>query len=173
MLNAEGHDESQYLPKGLPAVNAYRAQHGKVIWEGDSIKSLEWLPDAFFGGNEKEEGYLRTCNAFFCYLVQFKRTCGTCDIRGRLFDELATGISFELDMFKQIRDRLPKNELATLVWFVWNDYNRGNMNLASYLLGTIKHALEHTKNIIDDCKKIVETASQTSPQLRLENGETN
>jgi hypothetical protein len=162
-LNAEGVDESQFLPKEfnkklgkyekVPPVNAYRAKHGNIKWAGDSIKDASWLPELIFNGDTEEKVYLDTANSFFRILVHAKRTLGICDLRGALFESYPSGISQDTDLFLEILRHVVKPEVTVLIWLVWNDYNHGNIALAKKLIGTIKHGLENVQRVLDDTKK--------------------
>ena len=166
-LNSEGHDESQYLPKGTPPVNAFRAQHGNVKWEGESIKAMSWMPDILFDKEIISKKHLDTSNNFFRIVVQAKRTLGICDLRGGLFDKHETGAAFEADLFLEIWRSIPKSEFNMLLWFVWDDYNRGNVALAIHLRGTIQHGLENAQKIIDNFSKANDNTESTLPEVSL------
>ena len=130
-LNAEGHDGSQYLPRGTPPVNAFRAQHGNVRWEGEAIKALTWLPDILFERKIIEECHLHTANSFLRVLIHAKRTLGITDLRGALFDKFPDSMPTENDLFLEICRELPRPEANAIIWLVWDDYNRRNIALAS------------------------------------------
>lgn len=148
-LNSEGHDESQYLPRDTPPVNPYRAQHKGIRWEGKAIKNIIWLPEILFEKEIITKEHLDTASSFFRILVHAKRTLGICDIRGPLFDKAPSGVSNECDMFIEIHKKLPKSQTQAIIWFVWDEYNRGNHVLAYHLIGTIKHGLENAQICID------------------------
>jgi hypothetical protein len=164
-LNAEGIDESQFLPKefnkktgkyeSIPPVNAFRAKHGNIKWAGESIKDASWLPEILFNADTEEKGYIDTSNSFFRILVHAKRTLGICDLRGSLFENHPYGITTETDMFLEIIRNVVKPEVTVSIWLVWNEYNRGNLPLAQKLIGTIKHGLENIQSCIDNCNKKV------------------
>jgi hypothetical protein len=160
-LNADGHDESQYLPKvldkitgkivSLPPVNAFRERQGGVRYEGTSIKAMQWLPDILFDReNERERPYNDTCVSFYGYYVQTGQALGVSDVRNILFDRLEEGTQLPpVDTFAAIMRGLVKPESHMLLWVVCDDRNRGNLRLANHLIGTIRHAVEHAQEIID------------------------
>lgn len=163
-LNAEGHDESQYLPRDCPPVNAFRERQGGVIYEGTAIKALSWLPDILFDKQRITKPHLDTSNSFFRILVNAKRTLGICDLRGTLFEKFPNGISSDTDAFLEIIRGISRPESNILIWLVWDDYNRKNVPLALHVMGTIHHALENAQNVIDMIAKKRDNASSTSPE---------
>lgn len=149
-LNADGHDESQYLPRGTPPVNAFRERKGGVVLQGTAIKALAWFPDILFNRRIIEKEHLDTCVSFFKALVETQRELGIGDIRGILADRSEDGEQKHRDTFFAVMHALRKPEANMLLWTICDDRNRGNIPLACHLIGTIKHALENTQIIIDN-----------------------
>lgn len=164
-LNAEGHDENQYLPKFLnkatgkmedmPPVNAFRERQGGVKYEGKAIKAVRWMPDILFDReNKREKPYNDTCVSFYGYYVQAGQALGISDIRNILFDRVEEGTQLPpADTFSAIMHGLCKAESHMLLWVICDDRNRGNIPLAKHLIGTIRHAIENTQKIINDLTK--------------------
>lgn len=153
-LNHEGHDASQYLPRGVPPVNAYRATKGDIVREGESIKAISWMPDRLYVADRLSKEEVNTCTMFYSILIATRRVLGICDLRGILTDKTMENPtkSLEVDYFMEIMNGLPRPEGNMLLWVVCDEYNHGNLELACMLLGTIQHAIENTKNIIDNIK---------------------
>jgi hypothetical protein len=152
-LNSEGHDESQYLPKGIPPINPFRAQHGNLQWEGEAIKDVSWLPEKLYVIEKITKPHLDSASSFQRALIMAERTLGISDIRGALFDKHADGQNSDTDMFLEFVRKLAKPEISTLTWFVFDKYNHGNINLALHLIGTIQHGLENVQKVIQGIKK--------------------
>lgn len=150
-LNADGHDESQYLPRDVPIVNAFREKRGGVRYEGTAVKAIQWMPDILFDrDNEKEKPYNDTCVSFFGYYVMAGQALGISDIRNILFDRIEEGTQLPpVDTFSAIMLGLAKPESNMLLWVVNDDRNRGNVALGRHLIGTIRHAVENMQNILD------------------------
>jgi len=178
-LNAEGHDESQYLPKvfnkatgkmeNMPVVNAYRERQGGVRYEGEAIKALQWMPDIIFDReNEKERPYNDTCVSFYTYHVQANQSLGISDIKNILFDKAQDVSSLPpIDTYSAILRGLVKPESNMLLWVVCNERNKGNVALARHLIGTIRHAIENAQIIIDNLAKNRKIEKSSAPELRL------
>lgn len=176
-LNSEGHDESQYIKPLLnpktgkmempPIVNPFRERQGSVRYEGTAIKAIQWLPDILFDrDNEMEKPYNDICVSFYGYYIQAGQTLGISDIRNILFDPI-DDIS-ELpptDTFRAIMTGLRLPESNMLLWVICDDRNHGNVHLARHLIGTIRHAIENTKNIIDELTQKRRMAASSANSL--------
>ncbi len=110
-LNAEGHDESQYLPCDVPIVNAFRERKGGVKYEGTAIKAMQWMPDILFDReNEKEKAYNDTCVSVYGYYVMAAQTLGISDVRNILFDWIEDAVQLPpVDTFRAIMTGLVKS----------------------------------------------------------------
>lgn len=166
-LNAEGHDESQYLPNGMPPVNAFREQHGNVQWEGLSIRALTWMPDILFVRRSIEKVHLDTCVSFYGAVVETRKVLKIGDIRGILFDKPDELTTPKVDVFFNIVHGLCKPEANMLLWLVCDEYNRGNISLAHKLIGTIKHGIENAQKIIDNLRERAKQQESPSAELSL------
>lgn len=148
-LNSEGHDESQYLPHGVPPVNAFRAAKGDIKRIGEEIRARHWMPDLLFDYGHFEKEHVDTCLSFYAILIGARRVLGICDLLNAITDKMAMEASnAEVDSFVEIMRGLPKPEMNMLIWVVDNDRNHRNISLAFHLIGTITHAIEHTQKII-------------------------
>lgn len=165
-LNGEGHDESQYLPRGTPPVNPFRERQGGVRWEGTSCKALSWFPDRLYHLQIIEKHHLDTAISFITAMINTQKVLGIGDIRGILHDKPEELNSPKGDVFYAILNRLCKPESNMLLWLVCDDRNRGNTSLARHLIGTIKHALENTQKIIDNMAGVCESELSPAPEVR-------
>lgn len=162
-------DQSQFLPNWLnpktgryeqpPLVNAYRAAKGDLIVQlsedGGLNKVLTWMPDILHYKGKLEKEHVDTCFSFFGILTNARRILKICDLRGLLADKkLEKGEGDEeTDTFLTIVHTLAKAEANMMFWVVCDEYNRGNYTLAVSMIGTIKHAIENTNNILIDKRK--------------------
>ncbi len=180
-LNAEGHDESQYLPKkwinpktgkeeDYPVVNVWRMGKGDIIInEDDKYEVPTWLPRRLFRNGSFTKELFDTSNSFFRILVHAKRTLGITDLRNILFEKPpASGQNIQVDMFIELKRALALPEMNAIIWLVWDDYNRGNTGIAYQIIGTIKHGLENCQMVIDKFKEKSDNESSTAPFLRPE-----
>jgi hypothetical protein len=167
-LNSEGHDESQYLPLGTPPVNAFRAQHGTVKWEGTSCKAISWMPDKLYDLKIIDKHHLDTASSFLTAKIHTQKVLGIADIRGILHDKPDALSAPRGDVFFALLKQLCKPELNMLLWVTCDDRNHGNIPLACQLIGTIKHALENAQKIIDNLYGICETTKSPAPEMRPE-----
>lgn len=168
-LNAEGHDESEYLPPGTPSVNAYRAAHGKLEWVEKTLHAKTWMPDKLFELRKIEQEHLDTALCCFLCLMQTLQTLGLGEVKGILVDAPLIITQREaIDTFHALMRELPKPESNMMLWVIRDDRNRGNTRLACHLIGTIKHALENARNIIDKLQEGRRMRDKSSPQLRPE-----
>lgn len=163
-LNADGHDESQYLPKKwfnpktqkeepYPFINAYRKNKGDIFLnKDDQMQTLSWLPDALELKGFIEKEHHDTCKSFERILIQAKRTLGICDIRGVLFEKLPEEIRNELDMFIVLKKELLKSYMVTMIWLVEAEVTNANISVVGGLVGKVHHAIENTQRIIDNSK---------------------
>lgn len=156
-LDADGLDPSQFLPRGVPPVNAYRAAKGDLLaivdeeehFEG--VKSITWMPDRLYHAGKIAKEQVDTCQSFYIAVIATRKTLGICDLRGVLIDKLLqTVVNIkDVDIFLSVMRQLKKPEANMMLWLVDHDYNRNNMELACHLIGTIKHAIDNTQNILD------------------------
>jgi hypothetical protein len=160
-LNSEGHDESQYLPKGIPPVNAFRAQHNGIKWEGQAIRSLTWLPDilnATLDENGKEllnRDHIATCTRFYSAVVSTRKTLGISDIRGYIADSKGEKNDNPSDIFFSVVNGLLPYQSNLCLWVVCDEYNRGNFKLAQKMIQSIQQSLDNAQKIIDEISKCV------------------
>lgn len=181
-LNADGIDESQWLPKvfnkhtglleRIPPVNPFRQQHGIVKWEGESIKAISWMPDLLFAkldadGNQLLNGdHLMTCKAFYSAVVSTRKALGISDLRGYLSDpgqgNPATG-----DVFFTVMTKLLPYQANMCLWVVCDEYNRGNVALAEKLITSIQNSLDLARKVIDNIPQIDDNAIVPAPEVRL------
>ena len=169
-LNAEGHDESQYLPEGVEVVNPFRKQHTSISVEGELHKAIEWLPDILFEKHCITKRQLDTAFTFLRILVNAKKALGTCDLRGVMFDKYPYGISSDVDPFLEIKRKIGKYDFNALIWLVWNDYNRGNISLALQKLSHLKRILDHTQYSLDEINRLKHNATSTPQHVSLNFG---
>lgn len=177
-LNADGHDESQYLPKVFdpvtgkmiptPPVNAFRAQHGNVVYEGDLIRQLEWLPDILYAHAVIDKCHLDTALSFYTAYIETMKALKIGDIKGILNDKTDELSTPKGDIFFAVMHGLCKPEANMMLWLVCDDRNRKNTLLARHLIGTIKHALENSQIIIDNLKKKNNNTLSPEPESRPE-----
>lgn len=171
-LNSEGHDESQYLPKGMPPVNPFRAQHRGIKWEGQAVKALTWLPDILNAmlndsGNELlTRDHIATCTRFYSAVVSTRKTLGISDIRGYIAEPTGKNDSRETDIFFSVVNGLLKYQSNLCLWVVCDEYNRGNIKLASHLIGSIQQSLDNAQKIIDSLKNVTTIQIVPVPELR-------
>lgn len=166
-LNAEGHDESQYLPKNVPIVNAFRERRGGVRYEGTAIKAVEWLPDILFDReDEREKPYNDTCVSVYGYHINTLHSLGMRATNNILFDPVFAVTQLPaVDTYAAIIHGLAKPESIVLLWTVCTERNHGNIGLARSFIGTIRHAIENAQSIIDALtEKRKRTLEQTNQE---------
>lgn len=155
-LNQDGHDESQYLPRGTPPVNPFRAQHGKLEWVERTLHAKTWLPDILNTTlNDKGDPLLNTdnlttCMRFYSSLVSTRKALGISDIRGYIADPQKGSNKPETDIFYAVMTGLLKYQSNLCLWIVCDEYNRGNLKLAEKMIGSICNSLDLAQNIIDN-----------------------
>lgn len=152
-LNADGHDESQYNPRGVPPVNPFRMQHGSIKWEGEAIKALTWLPDILRDIGYIEKGHHDTCKSFERILIQAKRTLNICQLKGALFEKPPEMINNDTDMYLLLKNKLILREMEIMIWLVEEENSKENLKAVNFLIGKIIHAIENSQRIIDNAKK--------------------
>jgi hypothetical protein len=163
----EAIDTSQWLPKDIPVINAYRASKGDIKRNSDDkLQSITWLPHILHDMNRITKEHLDTAKSFERILIHAKRTLGICDIRGVLYDKHPAGQSHDTDVFLEIIRVIPKPESNIIVWLVWDDYNRGNSILALKVIGTIQHGLENAQKVLDNIAEKRNNALSTLPEVR-------
>jgi len=172
-LNADGHDESQYLPKILnpvsgkweepPPVNAYRAAKGDIRRnDDDKIESATWLPRIMFLGRRIEKEHYDMAVVVECVWLSAKKTLGILDLRGKLFDKVPElGTNVDVDAFLEMHRTMARPELEAVLWFVSFYIRASSAALPLERLGVILHGLENAQNIIDNCKRKRKVASYT------------
>lgn len=151
-LNADGHDESQYLPRDTPAVNAYRAAQGGISWDGQSIKHLTWMPDKLhYKLTEEGKPYLdrdrlQTCEGLYRAVTGTRSALGISDLRIYVGEKSEGGEPKDI-FFAVLRKLLPYQSNLCL-WTVCDEYNRGNLPLAMQLISSIHNALDMAADVI-------------------------
>lgn len=163
-LNAEGHDESQYLPRGIPPVNPFRAQHKGVRWEGTSIKAMNWLPDLMLDREFLTKDHQTTCLSFYSAVISTRKLLGITDLRGYLADS-QMGDALPKDIFFAICNGLKKWKSNLCLWVVCNEYNMGNIELAYKIRGNIQESLEDAQKIIDNLRELARVISVPVPEV--------
>lgn len=161
-LNHDGHDASQYLPRGVPPVNAYRAQHGSVRWEGEAIKALTWLPDILEHRGRINGDHLNVCLTIKRATTSTMNALAIENVRAYLTDVVAVQNKCQCidkakcqcgtDIFYNLLTRLNRKKSYICFWLVTDEMNQGNIGVAIREIGFIKEALEDAHKIIDDCK---------------------
>lgn len=158
-LNYLGHDESQYLPRGVPPVNPWRAQHGHVKWEGEAIKALTWMPDILHAtlneeGNELlTRDYVHTCESIFRIVTSTRHALGLSDLRSFIGGSISAIESTpKTDPFIALLTGLMPYQSNLCLWVVCDEYNNGNVELAKKLITSICNSLDRAQKIIDECK---------------------
>lgn len=174
-LNADGHDESEYLPKKwfnpktqkeepYPIVNSFRAKKGDVVMldeDGGVHKALKWLPDILhrtLDENAKElltGDHVHICESIFRIACSAKVALGIADLRNySLPVDTSESITVEVDkLFALLKGLLPYQSNLCL-WVVFDEYNRGNVVLAKKIISSICSSLDNAKKILDECKQI-------------------
>lgn len=149
-LNSDGHDESQYLPKGTPPVNPFRAQHCGIKWSGKAIRAIDWLPDALYERGLMEKAHLDTTCCFYRALISTRKTLGISDILGSISERFPiAGNQTIIDIFFPVMTELSKPQSTLLLWLVEEKNSEGNIMAAFRLAQNILATLEQTQNIID------------------------
>lgn len=178
-LNAEGHDESQYLPKEynaktgkmerVPPINAFRAAKGDITRnEDDKLESVHWLPRIMHRQRQITKEHYDTARSFERHLIHARRTLGICDIKGKLFDIMpANGIDESTDLFLTILRSVARPEVVRLVWFVDMNFPCSSAALPDDMLGVIQHGLENVQKIIDLNNETRNNTESTLPELSL------
>lgn len=174
-LNADGHDESQWLPRkwtnpktgkeeDYPVINAHRVSKGDIRYDGVAIKARQWLPDILFDrSDERQKPYNDTCVSFFGYYVSAMQALGISDIRNILFDVVEQAERLPpVDTYSAILRGIPKPESNALLWVVLDERNRGNIALAHKMLGTIRHAIDNTAKVIDKLVEVRKMAASNA-----------
>lgn len=152
-LNSDGHDESQYLPKGTPPVNPFRAQHEGIKWEGESIRAKTWLPDILEEQLDENAHPLlsgdqvHTCKSFLRSVVGTRNALGITDLR--IYVGQPNSEAESKDIFFSIMRGLVAYQANLCLWVVCDEYNRGNISLARKLIGSIQQSLDNAQKLID------------------------
>lgn len=152
-LNAEGHDETQYLPRGTPPVNPFRERQGGVKWEGTGVKALTWMPD-IMNDTLDEEGrelltrdQLHTCESFFRAVVATGNELKIDRLKIYMGDSVEDEKKAK-DIFYAIMTRLLPYQSNLMLWVVCDDRNRGNIALAKHLKSSIQNAVDCAQKVI-------------------------
>lgn len=158
-LEADGSNRNYYLPKGMPLVNPFRMQHGKVRWEGEAIKALTWLPDILHetlddkGRELLSRDYVHICETVQRIVISAKQCLGLSDLRGYIGAQgLSTLPLPQSDPFVALLSKLMPYQSNLVLWVVCDDYNRGNVALAEKLITSICNSLDLAKKVIDECR---------------------
>lgn len=172
-LNADGHDESQYLPKkwinpksgkeeDYPVVNECRAKKGDIVQletDGGLNKALTWLPDKLNhmrDDNGKEllnRDYLHICESIYKIVMSARHSLGISDLRSFIGGEAIIQVGIlPSDPFFAILSKLMPYQSNMVLWVVCDEYNRGNIALARKCISSILGSLDMAKKVIDDCR---------------------
>ena len=153
-LNADGHDKSQYLPRGTPPVNPFRAQHKGIEWDGESIKVKTWMPDILlktldeFGKEMLTRDQVHTCESMFRAITATRNSLGINDLRAFIGESKGDGEPKDI-FFAVIHGLLPYQANLCL-WVVCDEYNRGNLPLAKKLITNIQQSIDLAQILIDN-----------------------
>lgn len=158
-LEADGSNRKYYLPKGMPLVNPFRMQHGKVKWEGEAIKALTWMPDILHetldeaGKELLNRDYVHICETVFRVVMSTRNFLGISDLRSFIGgDGMALATLPAQDPFAALLTRLMPYQSNLVLWVVCDEYNRGNVPLAKKLIASICNCLDLAKKVIDECR---------------------
>lgn len=178
-LNADGHDESQWIKPVFnrasekmempPIVNPYREAKGDIVRnEDDKLESVHWLPRIMQRQGQITKEHFDTARSFERLLIHSRRTLGICDIKGKLFDMMpSSGIDDSTDLFLEIVRVVVRPEVTRIVWFVDMNFPCSSAALPIAMLGVIHHGLENIQNVIDMHNQKRNNATSTLPELRL------
>jgi len=169
-LNAEGHDESQYLPtkwynpktekeEPYQVVNAFRAAKGDVIInETGYYESLT----AFFPNqlskilDEKGQNLLSRDDVHTCKRIERAVLSAWAVLKfGHLKnftigDDIDTSKLPKHDPFVALLTGLLPYQSNICLWVIFDDRNRGNIPLATKLISSIRNSIDLAKNILDN-----------------------
>ena len=155
-LNAEGHDESQYLPKDEPIMNIFRIQHSAVKKEGESIKILSWLPDILFEKNVIDKRELNTAENIYKCWVATNQALGVSHRGMRIASIEIEGIPREpKDIYFALLSNLLPYQSKLCVWLVKEEPRESIVKHAVAIKSNIINALLQAKNIIDNYQNFV------------------
>jgi hypothetical protein len=166
-LNADGHDESQYLPRKwfnprtgkeepYPVVNPFRQAKGDISRnDDDKLEAMTWLPDILLKRGKISGDHHSTCLSAFRAALSTRNALGVENLRAYLSEVMGEEIPSgeESDIFFNLATKLSKLHFHTCMWVVFEEMNRGNVALACSIIGTIQESIERAQDIIDSCKK--------------------
>lgn len=172
-LNAEGHDESQYIKAVLnpttgrmekpPLVNAYRHAKGDIFINADDKSECPtWMPRILnLRLNEQgkpflDDDALHTCKRVERAALSALAVLGLSDIRSFISgNSQDIGELPAYDPFKALLVGLLPVYSTALLWVICDDRNRGNVPLAMKMIDTIAQAIDLAKNILDESRQSV------------------
>lgn len=172
-LNAEGHDESQYIKAVLnpvngkmekpPLVNAFRNAKGDIFINADDKSECPtWMPRILnlklneHGKKIMDDDALHTCRRVERATLSALAVLGLSDIRSFISGNCQNISELPAyDPFKALLVGLLPVYSTALLWVICDERNRGNVPLAMKIIGTITQAVELSKNILDECQKYV------------------
>lgn len=140
-------DQTQYLPKHEPRVNAFRSQHYGLHWDGNVIKNFTWLPDLLLAREYITQDHLSTCMSVNRALQAMKNALG---ISKSAYSAKSDGDGEAKNIFTAIITQMNKRNSNLCLWVSHNDYNKMNYEHAIDNIGYIKSSLELAQKVIDD-----------------------
>ena len=169
-ISEEGIDKSQWLPKvynrvsglmeRIPPVNPFRARQGAVVWQGEAIKALVWMPDILnaIRNNDGDPIYLtddelHTCKRVERTALSAMAALGLSNIRTFMAGDMNPDKLPQNDPFKELLQGMPRPYSHALLWVICDDRNGGNLPLALKIITSIRTAVEHAKNILERLEK--------------------
>ena len=176
-MNAQGHDESQYLPRGVPPVNPFRAKHGKIEWVNQTLHAKTWMPDILtttLNENGKplfETEHLETCIRLFKALVATNQALKISDLHMQLASEEIQGMPRNpKDIYFAIMRELLPHQSNLCWWVICDDRNHGNVELATHLISSIQNSLVLAEKVIDSLREVCIIPIPASPEVSLNRG---
>lgn len=185
-LNADGHDESQYLPRKwfnpktgkdepFPIVNATREAKGDIQRNADDkLECATWMPIIL---NRKitqdgkpwlDDDMLHTCKRAERAILSGLSALGIPTIRNFMSGDMSTVKLTPKDPFLMLLTGMLPVYSTALLWVICDERNRGNIPLALKIFPTIAQAIEHAKKILDDLQDVAHSGIVASPQPRPE-----
>jgi len=166
----DGIDKTQWLPKvfnrvsgimeRVPPVNPFRARQGMVVWKGEEIKALVWMPDilnAIRNGNgdpiHLTDDEVHTCKRVERAALSAMAALKLSNIRTFMSGDMNTDKLPKNDPFKELLCGMPRKYSHALMWIICDERNGGNTELALKIITTIRTAIEHAKNILEHLEK--------------------
>lgn len=184
-LNADGHDESQYLGKILdprsgkmipiPPINAFRAAKGDIIRNtDDKLESITWMPRRLNitlddrGHKLIDDDQLHTCKSVERAALSAMAALGLSSIRVFMAGDMNLAGLSQIDPFKAILTLMKPCYSTALLWVICDERNGGNTQLAIKMLGSIHTGISFAKEILDSLQDSGKVSIVALPELRLE-----